>query len=369
MIAASVLARGTPILLMTLALAAGTGCGGSDDGAGGRAALEDLIAEVEGLDGEQRERRLAKLAQEEGGKLSWYTSLTNDTEAAVAEAFEDEYDIEVSVYRSTSETVAQRISEEAEAGFEGTDVVETNGSELALLDREGVFVPYRPSGFGRLAPGSDDNWTATRFNKFVVAWNTDKVPDGTAPASVEELADPRWKGKIALEEGDADWYFTLRSHWIAQGRSEEEADELLEGIASNARVISSHALMTELLGAGEFAVAASNYLHQTRDLIDDGAPVAYMPLAEPVVSRPQGAALVETASHPAAALLFLEWITGAGQELLAENNVIPARKDLVVGAGAEEALVDLDKYVERADELDKQYEDLLRLGERVEGGD
>jgi iron(III) transport system substrate-binding protein len=351
-----------------LALAATAGCGGSDDDAGGRAALEDTIAAVEGLEGAERERKLVALARKEGAELSWYTSLTNDTESAVADAFEDEYDIEVSVYRSTSETIAQRISEEAEADFEGTDVVETNGTELALLDREDVFVPYRPPGFGELSPGSRENWTATRFNKFIVTWNTEKVPKGSEPGSLEDLADPRWKGEVALEEGDADWYFTLRAHLIEEGRSEDEADELLEGIAANARVISSHALVNELLGAGEFAVAASNYLHQTEDLIDDGAPVAYKPTAQPVLSRPQGVALVETARHPAAALLFVDWLTGPGQELLAENNVTPAREDLITDTGGDEVLVDVDAYIDNAEETDQQYEDVLRLGQRVEGG-
>ena len=353
-------------LPVSLALVALAGCGGSDDGENGRAAVEETIEQVEGLEGAAREKRLLQLAQKEGAKLSWYTSLTNDTEAAAADAFEDEYDIEVSVYRSTSETVAQRVSEEAEADFEGTDVLETNGTEMALLDQEDVFVPYRPVGFDQLADGSRENWTATRFNKFVVAWNTDQLSGGGAPRSLEELAEPRWKGKLALEEGDSDWHFALREHLIDQGRSEEEADELLQGIAANSRVIASHALVNELLGAGEFAVAPSNYLHQTRDLIDDGAPVEYEPIVEPVFSRPQGIAVLETARHPAAALLFIDWLTGEGQELLLENNVVPAREDLIEEAGADEVLVDVDAYIERSDELDQQYDDLLRLGQPVE---
>jgi iron(III) transport system substrate-binding protein len=351
-------------------LAALAGCGGSDDSddAGGREAFEDVFAQIEGLSGEQREKRLLKLANEEGAKLSFYTSLTDDTEAALADAFEDEYDIEVSVYRSTSETVAQRVSEEVKAGFRGGDVLESNGTEMALLNREEVFVPYEPPGADNLAPGSRPEWAVSRFNKFVVTWNTKVVPKGEEPSSFEELAEPRFKGKIALEAGDSDWYRTLRDYLIEEdGKSESEADALLEGIARNARVVTAHALVSQLLGAGEYDVAVSNYLHQTLDLIDDGAPVAYEPFVEPVVSRPQGVGLLETAEHPAAAVLFEDWLVSDGQDVLAEHNVIPARKDLVADTGVEEALVDVDSFVEEVDEWDERYEELLRLGQEAEG--
>lgn len=354
--------------MMVAVLAALAGCGGSDE-SGGEEAFEEVFAQIEGLSGEQREQKLLQLANQEGAKLTWYTSLTDDTEAAVADAFEDEYDIEVSVYRSTSETVAQRVSDEAKADFRGADVLESNGTEMALLDEEEVFVPYKPAGTDNLAPGSRPSWTVSRFNKFVVTWNTKLVPKGEEPRSFDELAEPRFEGKLAIEAGDADWYRTLRDYLVEEeGRSEAEADRLLEGIARNSRVITAHALVSQLLGAGEFAIAVSNYLHQTRDLIDDGAPVAYEPFVEPVVSRPQGIGLLKTTEHPAAAVLFEEWLVSDGQEILAEHNVVPARKDLVETTGVNEVLVDVDSFVEEADEWDERYAELLRLGQEAEGG-
>ncbi len=357
--------RRAPAFAIVAALAL-AGCGGNsgDDGEG----VQEAIAAVAGLTGEARIQKLVELAEAEGGELSVYTSLTADTETAVAEAFEDEYGIDVSVFRSKGEAVAQRVSEEVEAGFRGADVVETGGSEMATLAADGIFVPYDSPHAADLYEGSvREGWTATRYNRYVVSWNTELVPEGDEPRSLEELAEPRWAGKVALELGDADWYKALREYWIGGGRSEAETDELLEGIARNARVASSHALMAQLLGAGEFHVAVSNYIHLARDTIDDGAPVSFEPFVEPVLSRPQGIGVVSTARHPATALLYVDWLLSDGQEVLAEHNVDPAREGLGKPPDAELVVIDLESYVAEQEEWQDRYEELLSLGDPIEG--
>lgn len=346
-------------LLLILALAGCGGSGGDEDR--GEKTFEPVFSAIRGLDGEARERKLLELAKKEDGELSLYTSLATKSATSVLNAFEERYDIDVSLYRGTSEVVAQRLSEEAKAGFRGTDVVETGGDEMVALGDAGVFVPYTPAAAPGLIAGSrQDGWTASRFNKFVVSWNTDLVPRGSEPRSWEDLADPRWRGKLAIEGSDADWYKGLREYWTGtEGKSEEEADRLFEGIARNSRVTPSHAVMTELLGAGDSAVAVTGYLHQTRDLIAKGAPVAYEPVVEPVFSRPQGVGLLQSAKHPAAAVLFVEWLLTDGQEVLEDNNVVPARKDLNK-VNAREVPIDVEEFVAEQQQWADRFEELVR---------
>jgi iron(III) transport system substrate-binding protein len=358
----------TALALIVLAVA---GCGGSDESAEdrGQEAYDKVVAAVNGLQGEARERKLKSLADAEGGEVSIYTSLTADSETAVAEAFEDATDLDVSVYRATSEIVAQRVSEESEAGFPGADVVETGGTEMATLSRDGVFSPYDPPAGATLVEGSrKDGWIADRYNRFVVTWNTDRVPPSQRPRSFDDLADPRWRGKIVLEESDSDWYKTLREYLVGEGgKSPADADRLLEGIAANARAVNSHSLQTQLLGSGEFAIGPSVYLHQARDAVDKDAPLAFEPRVPPVISRPQGVGVLKTAKHPAAALLYVDWLLSDGQEVLKEHNVDPARKDLA-GRQGDEVSVDVDAFVADDEEWDDRYENLLRRSGRVEGG-
>src|SRR5215218_10275555 len=143
-----------PRTLRAVTLAAGTllvltACGGnptaSSGGNGGDkdsgpTEAEQLYEEISGLSGQERRDKLVELAADEGG-LNLYTSMTADVADAVTEAFSDEFDIDVNIYRAGSETVLQRILQEQDANFPGNDVVETNATELLALQQEGAMAP------------------------------------------------------------------------------------------------------------------------------------------------------------------------------------------------------------------------------------
>jgi iron(III) transport system substrate-binding protein len=360
----------TALVLVGLMLV--TACGGSPtaeqeepEGGSGETGYEEVLDAIDGLSGEQRTEKLVSLAEEEGGQLSLYTSMTSDVEDAASEAFGDAYDIDVSVYRADSETVLQRLVQEADADFHGSDVVETNGPELFSLSSEETLVPYESEYTQALVEGSTyDDWVADRFNKFVISYNTDEVSEGDRPASWEDLADPRWDGQLAMELEDIDWYKTLWEYWVEEdGKSEEEADQLFSDIAQGAIFVKGHTVMGDLLAAGEYSVAASNYSYLVQNIIEKGAPVAWEPPAEPVISRPNGVALVEGAPHPATAILFVDWILSDGQEVLQEFNLDPARADIATAPQSNEIFVDLDSLSEELDEWTKRYEELVDLGE------
>ena len=331
------------------------------------AGFQRVIEQVQGLSGKQRADKLAKLAKAEGGALNLYTSMTSDVEDAVSEAFGDEYDIDVSVYRSDSETVLERLSQEARAGYRGADAVETNGPELFTLADQKVLSPYAPPARSTLVPGSAyDDWTADRFNKFVISWNTKLVKQGQQPRRWEDLADPKWKGKLEMELSDVDWYKTLWEYWVKHGKSPQEADRLFTAMARNAAFVKGHTVMGELLGAGEYAVSASNYSYLIQNGLEKGAPEAWKPVVQPVLARPNGVAVVRGAKHPAAAVLFTDWILSpAGQKLLAQLNLDVSRKDMVTAGNANQVLVDLPSLLKNQKTWEERYDKLTRLGKKV----
>lgn len=366
--------RARLLILTILTALMAAGCGGSptaqqepeekaDTGTG----FEQVLGEIEGLSGQERTDKLVALAEEEGGTVNLYTSLTSDVADEIGGGFEDAYDIEVALYRADSETVLRRLSEEAKAGFRGADIVETNGSELFNLNGEGVLAPYESDLQDGLVEGSVyEGWTADRFNKFVVSWNTKEVPEGSQPKSWEDLADPKWDGALSLELGDVEWYKTLFEYWVEEGKTEEEAQKIFEDMAKGGLLIRGHTVMGELLSAGEFSIAASNYSYIVQNAIDDGAPVAWEPFVEPIISRPNGVALVNRAQHPASALLFVDWMLTDGQEILADFNLDVAREDLASAQGANEIFVDLPSLIAEQEEWTDRYEQLTALGKQVE---
>jgi iron(III) transport system substrate-binding protein len=342
------------ILCAVLALAA---CGDSDEG--GSSGFENVAEQVEGLQGPAREDKLRELAREEGAELRFYTSLNDRAYRALLAPFEKRYGIDVTVFRSEGEPVAERVSQEAKAGRHGADVVSVAGSQHAGLARDGIFERYEPAAAGLPAEARHDGWTETMQLVHVVAWNRERVPRGQEPRSLEELAEPRWRGRVGLEASASDWYKTVREHWIEEGRSEEEADRLFEGIARNARVASSYAVMTELLGAGDFDVVATDYRHLVARIAGEGAPITFEPLVEPVYTRSNGVAIVKDAEHPASAMLLVDWILGEGQKAIERGGYVPVREhDRIEGRRVP---IDVEAYADEAREWQDRYDELLRL--------
>ncbi len=61
-------------------------------------------------------------------------------------------------------------------------------------------------------------------------------------------------------------------------------------MVEGAKLAKGHSGQGELLSAGEFGVAASNYTYLVEQAKADGAPVDDQPFVEPVIARPTAAA-------------------------------------------------------------------------------
>jgi iron(III) transport system substrate-binding protein len=351
-----------------VAAQAGTSASAKDP----RSALTATLNKVKKLKPAAREKKLYQLAKAEGS-LSWYTSMSAPISEPVEKAFEAKYPgVSVDRFRASSETVFQRIVQEAHAGTPGADVVETNGTEMLSLQGEGdVLIPYTTSPYRKTVPKAMRfaGFTGDRVEHFVVVWNKNALGGDAPPKKFEDLADDKWKGRIAMEPTDSDWYYGLKQYLLKKAKwSPAKFDRVFRAIASNALIIRSHTTQVTLLAAGQFAVCVSCHSHSTKELIEKGAPLAFRPLVQPVVQRPQGVGIVQRLKHPAAALLFYDWLLtkNGGQRTMLVNHIDPARADMVDTAfkKAKVANVNLRAYQAKSDSVDKEYEALMRLGKK-----
>lgn len=355
---------------LTLALVA---CGApptalpTGSGAAGGAAR---FHRYESLKGKERRDALLKDGRAEGDVVV-YTSMTSEVADAVIKAFTAETGVKVSLYRGDSETVLQRILQEARANHAGADVVETDALEMASLGKEELVEPYSGERYDLVGPeGQFNNWTADRYNLFAPSWNTTKVAAGDQPKKWEDLADPKWDGNLGMELNDYDWYLTLYEYWQHHGKSNAEIDKLFNDMANGAKVVKGHTVMGEMLSAGQYSVAASNYSYIVQKGVDKGAPVAYQPLVQPVIARPQGAAPLKSAPHPAAALLFQDWLFTEGQQVYVDQGMTPSidppnTKDPL--DDLEVIPVDVNQLLEGHAEWAARYDALLKHSGKVSG--
>ncbi len=49
------------------------------------------------------------------------------------------------------------------------------------------------------ARSADGAWVATRLNLYAAMYNTNIVKKADLPKSYDDLADPKWKGKLAID--------------------------------------------------------------------------------------------------------------------------------------------------------------------------
>jgi len=338
---------------------AGSGSGGASK-----------FQQYESLKGQERRDTLLKDAKTEGA-VSLYTSMTSDVADAVSKAFTDQTGIKVNLYRADSETVLQRILQEASANHAGADVVETDALEMASLGKEQLVEPYTGERRDMVgAEGKFDSWTADRYNLFAPSWNTTKVAPGDQPKTWEDLANPKWDGQLALELNDYDWYLTLSEYWLQHGKSQADIDKLFGDMANGAKVVKGHTVMGEMLSAGQYSVAASNYSYIVQKGVNKGAPVAYQPFVQPIIARPQGAAPLKSAAHPAAALLFQDWLFTEGQQVFVDQGLTPSiepanLKDPL--EGLEVIPVDVNQLLAKQKEWSDRYDALLARSDKLGG--
>ena len=79
---------------------------------------------------------------------------------------------------------------------------------------------------------------------------------------------------------------------MASGKTPEEADRLFDAIGRNAVVVTGRSLQLQLLISGELDLVTAQQRHNVQHAIDEGAPLAYEPIVEPVITRPDGVAVV-----------------------------------------------------------------------------
>jgi len=277
------------------------------------------------LEGPDRDARLLAGAKKEG-ELVIYTSAQADDIGLVAKAFEQKYGVKVTMWRASSEKVLQRALAEAKANRHAVDLAETNGPELEMLHREGLAQAVKSPHLADIIPAAKQphgEWVGTRLNVFALAYNTKAVKKDELPKSYDDLAQPRWKGRLGIEADDTEWLAGVLSQI-----GEQKGIELFRDIVqkNGISVRRGHTLLTNLVASGEVPLALTVYNYKAEQLKNQGAPIDWFAIGK-AVARPNGAAVMKRAPHPNAAVLFYDFeISEEGQRILAKRDFVPTNR-------------------------------------------
>ena len=149
------------------------------------------------------------------------------------EAFTAETGVAVNVVYA-SKGLAQRL--QAEGSNSPADVVLTvDIGRLAIYADKDLLAPVESAVLAQAVPAHlrdpDGRWFALSKRARVIAVSRDRVPAGTI-ARYEDLADPRWAGRICTRPGSHVYNRALMASMIA-AHGEEQAEAWATGLVAN----------------------------------------------------------------------------------------------------------------------------------------
>ncbi|MDB5992253.1 MAG: fbpA 2 [Herbaspirillum sp.] len=263
-------------------------------------------------------------AKKEGG-LTLYTSQQLSDTNPIIEAFEKKYGLKVTVWRASPDAVVPRVLNEARSKHYAFDVVETEGQALEALHREQQLQAVHTPFLKTLIPQSlrpHGEWVGTRLLMFSLAYNTNLIKKEDLPKTWDDLANPKWKGKLGIEAKDDEWFYSL----MLQLGPDKGLPLFRQIVATNGlSVRRGHSLLTNLVASGEVPMALTVYNSRVQQLKDKGAPIDWFVL-KPTIAQLNGAGVARNAPHPYAALLYFDFLLNEGQAILAKQEAISVSK-------------------------------------------
>lgn len=324
------------------------------------ATAEETLAQINKLPPAERQAALVREAKNERSVV-WYAPINREDLRQFTTAFEAEYPfLKVEVLTGGPQSLLNRIMTETRSGKYHFDTMNVRSSALFTLKKAGAIMrfdsPYRRTlraGFTDKDGYLNGMWASL----LVYMFNVKQVPRAQAPGSIDDLLQPKWKGKLGMDKDADDWLAAVLDYYgDVRGR------EIARALATQQlNVRQGRSLVSQLVAAGEFPIQIDAHHHEAVALKKAGAPVDYV-FPEPFVPVKAVSAFV-LSSHPphlhAAALLVDFMISKKGQEIAYRQNRWPAYKELA--AGGPDEVGNRKTVVPDAEKWGARFEELVQL--------
>jgi iron(III) transport system substrate-binding protein len=251
-----------------------------------------------------------------GRTVTIYVSTDRVFSEPVLREYERRAGVKVNPVYDTEETKSTGLANRllAEKARPQSDVFWSNEPvrTLVLKSRE-VLAPYKsPSAEGIPAAlvDPDGYWTGFSARMRVIAYNTKLVKPEEAPRSVFDLADPKWRGQVAIADPRfGSTSFHVAALYVIAG--DQKMDEFFRRLKENGvRVVDGNSVVRDLVARGDVKVG----LTDTDDVnvaLEDGQPIAMVlpdkeGLGVPVM--PNMVSLIANAPHPDEARRLIDYL-------------------------------------------------------------
>ena len=288
-------------------------------------------------------------AKKEGTVVLYGTAVPQAMDV-INKGFEKKYGIRVEYWRASATGVADRALNESRAGRPGFDVVEASRGVQLIMQKAGLFTKFVPPNsdkFPAKFKEKDEISTPWRMLPIGIIYNNDLVKAADAPKSLEELVNPKWKGKLTMPDPSSHTT-TAQFLWNLKKYMGDKWLDYVKGLArQQPHMVESLTPVINVLIKGEAQVGIGliNTVTQFK------GPVDYAPI-ERYLADPSLFSLGAKAAHPNAAKLYIDYACSPeGQEAFAKTG------EFVLYPGIYPAVHDADKVTARVVFMDNPTEE------------
>jgi iron(III) transport system substrate-binding protein len=283
--------------------------------------------------------------------LTVYSGRSERLIKPVLDAFTANTGIQIELLSSGTTELVNRLK--AEGDRTSADLFITNDAgSLELARAAGLLHPLNMREVERAIPAqfraSDNAWVGLSGRFWIIVYNTTMVkPDQLK--SLLDLADPKWKDKIAIPNSGSE-YLQAGVSVIRATYGDEKTKQFLQGIKTNAdnQVYQKSSQIVDAVAKGQVPLGIVNHYYIYRHLAaQPGAPIAaLMPDQQEggmgAIMNVAGVGVIKSTKHLDNAKLLVEFLVAqAGQRLFAElDKEYPLHQDVK----ADPALVDRKSF-------------------------
>jgi len=255
-----------------------------------------------------QDAKLVEAAKKEGGKVTLYGSLENDTVDVISKAFRKKTGLEVDYWRASSTKIMDRVLGESRAGKPLSDVVSTNDAPMQIMQQEGSFARYdSPSAKGFPKEVIDPNLGPRYRNVIIgIVYHKGVIKPQDAPKSLEDLLKPQFRGKLVMPDPSQ---HTTTTQWLVSLQrimGKEKAEKFVRELAATKPLlVESLTPSGERVTTGETPIAIT-FLKNVLIHGEKGVPLDYVRLGK-FMGDGQYVALGNKAPHPNAGKAFIDF--------------------------------------------------------------
>jgi iron(III) transport system substrate-binding protein len=260
--------------------------------------------------------------------ITLYSGQHPETTGALVAAFEKSTGVTVLVREDDEDVLANQIVEEGKNS--PADVIYTENSQaLQFLQTKGLLAPVAPSTLSRVAARYNSpagEWVGVSARVSGIVYNTKLLRASRLPASVMDLAEPQWAGKIGIAPSETDFEPIITS--VERSFGHARALRWLEALSKNAtgHTYADNETLTAAVNNGQVAIGVINHYYWYRLRYEVGSArmrsafTYFSPHDPGYVVDVSGAAVLKSSRHRAAAQEFLAFLVSkAGEEVIAHS--------------------------------------------------